>query len=104
MYKRQHKPLNIGKGSTQDIQKEEKEQNISHLSLIHIYNAECFKRQMSKFIDFSDGKALMVRNGDWLMNMKYIDMPRDVGIHFSVNQMLTAECFKTCLLYTSRCV
>lgn len=60
-----------------------------------LYNAECFKRQMSKFIDFSDGKALMVRNGDWLMNMKYIDMLRDVGIHFSVNQMLTAECFKT---------
>lgn len=60
-----------------------------------LYNAECFKRQMSKFIDFSDGKALMVRNGDWLMDMKYIDMLRDVGIHFSVNQMLTAECFKT---------
>ena len=59
------------------------------------YNAECFKRQMSKFIDFTDGHALMVRNGDWLMNLKYIDMLRNVGIHFSVNQMLTAECFKT---------
>lgn len=59
------------------------------------YNAECFKRQMSQFIDFSDGNALMVRNGDWLMNLKYIDMLRNVGVHFSVNQMLTAECFKT---------
>ncbi len=59
------------------------------------HNAECFKRQMEKFIDFSDGKALMLRNGDWLLNLNYIELLRDIGVHFSVNQMLTAECFKT---------
>ena len=59
------------------------------------YNAECFRCQMEKFIDFSDGKALLVRNGDWLLNMNYIEFLRDVGVHFSVNRMLTAECFKS---------
>lgn len=59
------------------------------------HNAECFRMQMSKFIDFSDDKALVVRNGDWLKNMNYIDFLRDVGVHFSVNRMLTAECFKS---------
>lgn len=59
------------------------------------YNAECFKRQMSKLLDFSDDKALMLRNGDWLMNLNYIEFLRDVGVHFSVNKMLTAECFKS---------
>ena len=59
------------------------------------YNAECFKRQMSSFIDFSEDKALMVKNGDWLLKMNYIDFLRDIGRHFSVNKMLTAECFKS---------
>ncbi len=59
------------------------------------YNAECFRKQMSKFIDFSDGKAILARNGDWLKNMNYIEFLRDVGVHFSVNRMLTAECFKS---------
>lgn len=59
------------------------------------HNADRFKVQMSRFIDFSDGKALMVQNGDWLMKLNYIDFLRDVGVHFSVNKMLTAECFKT---------
>ena len=59
------------------------------------HNAECFKRQMSKFIDFSPDKAQLVKNGDWLGKMKYIDFLRDVGRHFSVNKMLTAECFKS---------
>lgn len=58
------------------------------------HNAECFKKQMSKFIDFSDGKALIVKNGDWLLNLNYIDFLRDVGRYFSVNQMLTAESVK----------
>lgn len=58
-------------------------------------NAERFKEQMSKFIDFSDGKAEIVKNGDWLMQMNYIDFLRTVGSHFSVNKMLTAECFKS---------
>lgn len=57
-------------------------------------NAECFKKQMSKFVDFSDGKALMINNADWLLKLNYIDFLREVGIHFSVNRMLTAECFK----------
>ncbi|MBQ4100168.1 MAG: tyrosine--tRNA ligase [Oscillospiraceae bacterium] len=59
------------------------------------HNAECFKKQMSKFIDFSDDKALVLKNGDWLREVKYIDFLRDVGVHFSVNRMLTAECFKS---------
>lgn len=58
------------------------------------HNIECFKKQMSKFIDFSDGKALMVNNADWLMDLNYIDVLREVGPHFSVNRMLTAECYK----------
>lgn len=58
------------------------------------HNIECFKKQMSRFIDFSDGKALMVNNADWLLDLKYIDVLRDVGAHFSVNRMLTAECYK----------
>lgn len=58
------------------------------------HNCECFKKQMSKFIDFSEGKALMVNNADWLMDLNYIEMLRDVGPHFSVNRMLTAECYK----------
>jgi len=58
-------------------------------------NCENFKKQMSRFIDFSDGKAIMVNNGDWLLNLNYIQFLREVGVHFSVNQMLTAECFKT---------
>ncbi len=58
------------------------------------HNCECFKKQMSRFIDFSDGKALMVNNADWLMDLNYIEMLRDVGAHFSVNRMLSAECYK----------
>ena len=58
------------------------------------HNCDCFKKQMSCFIDFSDGKALMVNNADWLMDLNYIDVLREVGAHFSVNRMLTAECYK----------
>ena len=58
------------------------------------HNVECFKKQMSRFIDFSEGKALMVNNADWLMDLNYIDVLREVGAHFSVNRMLTAECYK----------
>lgn len=58
-------------------------------------NADNFKVQMSKFIDFSDGKALMVNNADWLLKQNYVEFLREVGVHFSVNRMLTAECFKT---------
>ncbi len=58
------------------------------------HNIECFKKQMSRFIDFSDGKAVMVNNADWLMNLNYIDVLREVGACFSVNKMLTFECYK----------
>ena len=95
------------------------------------HNCDCFKKQMSKFIDFSEGKALMLNNADWLMNLNYIELLREVGACFSVNNMLRAECYKqrmekglsflefnymimqsydfyhmfqTGLLYTSRCV
>ena len=58
------------------------------------HNVECFKKQMSRFIDFSDDKALLVNNADWLMELNYVDVLREVGPHFSVNRMLTAECYK----------
>ena len=58
------------------------------------HNVDCFKKQMSRFIDFSDGKALMVNNADWLLDLNYVELLRDVGPHFSVNRMLTAECYK----------
>ena len=59
-----------------------------------MHNANCFKKQMANVVDFSDGKALMINNGDWLLNLNYIEFMRDIGVHFSVNRMLTAECFK----------
>ena len=58
------------------------------------HNIECFKKQISKFIDFSNDKAILVNNADWLNNLKYIEVLRDIGPHFSVNRMLTAECYK----------
>jgi tyrosyl-tRNA synthetase len=58
------------------------------------HNCNCFKKQMQRFIDFNEGRALMVNNGDWLRALNYIELLRDVGPHFSVNRMLTAECYK----------
>lgn len=58
------------------------------------HNVDCFKKQMSRFIDFSDGKALLVNNADWLLDLNYVEVLRDIGPHFSVNRMLTAECYK----------
>jgi len=59
------------------------------------HNIECFKKQMAKFIDTTDNKAYFVNNGDWLLNLNYVDFLREVGVHFSVNKMLTAECYKS---------
>jgi tyrosyl-tRNA synthetase len=59
------------------------------------YNIECFKKQMAKFIDISDGKALFINNGDWLLHLNYIEFLRDVGVHFTINKMLAAECYKS---------
>ena len=58
------------------------------------HNAECFRRQMEKFIDFGEGKAMMVNNADWLLDLNYVELLREVGTHFSVNNMLRAECYK----------
>ena len=58
------------------------------------HNIACFKKQMSRFIDFGEGQAIIVNNADWLLSLNYIELLRDVGVHFSVNRMLTAECFK----------
>ncbi len=58
------------------------------------HNIECFKKQMSRFIDFSDGKAIAVNNGDWLLNLNYVDVLREVGPHFTVNKMLAAKCYE----------
>ena len=95
------------------------------------HNVERFQQQMSKFVDFTDGRALVLNNADWLCKLNYLDFLRDVGVYFTVNKMLTAECFKSrmekglsfiefnymimqsydflhmydaCLVYTSRCV
>ena len=58
------------------------------------HNVECFKKQMSRFIEFGEDKAMLVNNADWLMDLNYVDVLREVGAHFSVNRMLTAECYK----------
>ena len=58
------------------------------------HNIACFKKQMSRFIDFSEDKAIIVNNADWLLSLNYVNLLREVGVHFSVNRMLTAECFK----------
>ncbi len=70
-----------------DLRKMLTEEQIEH-------NIECFRKQISRFIDFSDGKALIVNNGDWLKELNYLEMLRDIGPHFSVNRMLAAECYK----------
>lgn len=59
------------------------------------HNADCFRKQMERYIDFSDGKAEIVRNGDWLLKLNYLEFMREIGVHFSVNKMLSAECFKS---------
>ena len=58
------------------------------------HNVDCFKEQMSKFIEFGEGKAMLVNNADWLLDLNYMDVLREVGPHFSVNRMLAAECYK----------
>lgn len=92
-----HRPIAIIGGGTAmvgdptgrtDMRKMMSKETIAH-------NSECFKEQMSRFVDFSDGKALMVNNADWLNNLNYIEFLRDIGVNFSVNRMLTFECFKS---------
>ena len=61
------------------------------------HNCDCFKKQMSRFIDFSEGKATMINNADWLLKLNYVELLREVGACFSVNNMLRAECYKMCI-------
>lgn len=91
-----HRPIALVGGGTghigdpsgrTDMRQMMTEETINH-------NCECFKKQLSKIIDFSDGKAIMINNADWLLDLNYIDFIRDIGSCFSVNKMLTAECFK----------
>lgn len=91
-----HRPIALVGGGTAmigdpsgktDMRKMLTKEDIAH-------NAECIKKQLSRLIDFSDGKAIMENNGDWLLNLNYVNFIRDIGVHFSVNKMLTAECFK----------
>lgn len=91
-----HKPIALCGGGTamigdpsgkSDLRKMLSQEQIQH-------NISCIKKQLENFIDFSDNKALIVNNGDWLLNLNYIDFLRDIGTNFSVNKMLTAECYK----------
>ncbi|MCY6356809.1 tyrosine--tRNA ligase [Clostridium sp. ZS2-4] len=96
MQKAGHRPIALVGGGTAmigdpsgktDMRKMLTKEQIQH-------NVDSIKEQLSKFIDFSDDKAILVNNGDWLLNLNYVEFIRDIGIHFSVNRMLTAECFK----------
>ncbi|MFI3230380.1 MAG: tyrosine--tRNA ligase [bacterium] len=96
MQKSGHKPIALVGGGTGMVgdpsDRSDMRQMMENNTIEH--NVECFKNQLSKFIDFNDDKAIMVDNADWLKNLNYIDFVREVGVHFSVNRMLTAECFK----------
>ena len=96
MQRHGHKPIALFGGGTgmigdpsgkTDMRKMLTKEDIDH-------NISCFKKQMSKLIDFSDGKATIVNNGDWLLNLNYIEFLREIAVHFSVNRMLSFECYK----------
>lgn len=92
-----HRPIAILGGGTAMIGdptgKTDMRRMMSREELDH--NVECFKKQMSRFIDFSEGKALILDNADWFLNLNYMEFLRDIAVHFSVNRMLAAECFKS---------
>ena len=92
-----HKPIAlVGAGTTMVGDPSHRTDMRKMMSLETISgNAEIFKRQLSKFLDFSDGKAIMANNADWLLKLNYVDFLREIGVHFSVNRMLTADCYKT---------
>lgn len=96
MQRHGHRPIALFGGGTGMIGdpsgKTDMRKMLSRETIDH--NIECFKKQMSRLIDFSDGKALIVNNGDWLLDLNYINFLREVGVHFSVNRMLAAECYK----------
>lgn len=92
-----HKPIALLGGGTAMVGDPSGRSDMRKMMTVETiqHNADSFKKQLSNFIDFSDGKALMVNNSEWLMKLNYIDFLRDIGVHFSVNRMLTAECFKS---------
>ncbi len=96
MQKAGHRPIALFGGGTGMIGdpsgKSDMRKMLSPEQIRH--NVECFKKQMSRFIDTSDGKAIFVDNADWLLDLNYVDFIRDIGVHFSVNRMLAAECYK----------
>ena len=91
-----HRPIALVGGGTGHIGDPSGRTDMRQMMTAEIinHNCECFKKQLSRVIDFSDGKAIMVNNSDWLLKLNYIDFLRDIGSCFSVNKMLTAECFK----------
>ena len=92
-----HRPIAILGGGTAMIGdptgKSDMRKMLTREQLDH--NAACFKKQLSKFVNFTDDKALMLNNADWFLNLNYMEFLRDIAVHFSVNRMLTAECFKS---------
>ncbi len=92
-----HKPIAIIGGGTAMVGDPSGRSDMRQMMTIETikHNADCFKSQLSKLVDFSEGKAIMVNNADWLLDLNYVEFLRDIGVHFSVNRMLTAECFKT---------
>jgi tyrosyl-tRNA synthetase len=91
-----HKPIALLGGGTTMIGDPTGKSDMRSLMTIEQiqHNADCFRKQLSKFIDFSDGKAIIANNADWLLDLNYVEFLREIGIHFSVNKMLTAECYK----------
>ena len=96
MQKAGHRPIALMGGGTGMIGDPSGRTDMRQMMTVETidHNVECFKKQMGKVVDFSDGKALIVNNADWLRNLNYIEFLREVGAHFSVNKMLTAECYK----------
>ncbi|NCU25924.1 tyrosine--tRNA ligase, partial [Candidatus Nomurabacteria bacterium] len=91
-----HKPIALLGGGTAMVGDPSGKTDMRRMMTVKTieHNAGCFKTQMSKLVDFSEGKAEIVNNGDWLLGLNYIEFLRDIGAHFSVNRMLAAECFK----------
>ena len=96
MQKAGHRPIALMGGGTAMIGDPTGRTDMRQMMTVETidHNVECFKKQMGKVVDFSEGKALIVNNADWLRNLNYIEFLREVGTHFSVNKMLTAECYK----------
>jgi tyrosyl-tRNA synthetase len=92
-----HKPIAIIGGGTAMVGDPSGKSDMRKMMTLDVirHNSDNFKKQLSKFIDFTNDRALMVDNADWLLNLNYVDFLRDIGVHFSVNRMLTAECFRS---------